>query len=92
MNENIFLTEILKKFQVLEDEASSSNEPIEHSPSNGPVSKHYKTVTINGVKVWLPENQLNRLLILLSGKTVEDEEGRERLEKIEGKNIWIKER
>uniref|UniRef100_A0A9I9EEL7 Uncharacterized protein n=1 Tax=Cucumis melo TaxID=3656 RepID=A0A9I9EEL7_CUCME len=40
MNESISLTEALKNFQVLEDEASLSNKTVGHSPFDGPVSKH----------------------------------------------------
>ena len=47
-------------------------------------------VMINEVIVRLLENQLNCLLALVSAKTAEDKEGRERLGKIEGEKRGIK--
>lgn len=73
MNESIPLIKALKKFQVIEDGASSSNEAVEHSPSDGSLLKHFKTVTINEGKARLHGNQLNLFLALVSVKTAEDE-------------------
>ena len=91
MNESISLSKALKKFQVRVDEASPSTKVVEHSLFDEPVSEHDKMVTISGVKVQLPENQMNRLFALVSGKTAEDEEGREKLGMIEEEKRGIKE-